>query len=147
MSATIANTQPWTTPRISSRTLRRAASVVLWLVQAAPAALFLFAGGYKLVVPIATMAQQMPVALPGGFIRFIGVMEALGGLGLLLPGIFRIRPALTPLAAAGLAVVMAGAVGFTLGSGTPGAGMPGTVGILALVVAFGRSTIAPHGSR
>ena len=48
---------------------------------------FLFAGGIKLVVPIAAMAKQ--VALPGSFLRFIGVAEVLGGLGMILPGITR----------------------------------------------------------
>lgn len=87
----------------------------LWIMQGLLAALFLFAGGMKLVLPIEEMTRQM--AMPGAFLRFIGVAEVLGGLGLILPGLTAIRPGLTPLAAAGLAIIMVGAivVSFTLG--------------------------------
>jgi hypothetical protein len=65
--------------------------------------------------------------------------EVLGALGLILPGLLRIRPALTPLAAAGLVIIMTGAVGVTMA--TMGAGqavIPGIVGVLAAGVAVGR---------
>jgi hypothetical protein len=130
----------------STRVGFTAGNVALWTLQLILAALFLFAGGMKLVVSIESMTQQMPVALPGGFIRFIGVVEGLGGLGLVLPMLTRIRPWLTPLAAAGLCVVMAGAVGFTLGAAVPGAIIPGVVGIAAAVVAFGRRELLSSGS-
>jgi hypothetical protein len=52
------------------------------------AALFLFSGGLKLVLP--PEAMKGPVDLPVGFIRFIGVAEVLGALGLTLPGLLRI---------------------------------------------------------
>jgi hypothetical protein len=61
----------------------------LWKVQELLALLFLFAGGVKL-------------GLPGLFVRLIGVAEVLGGAGLILPGLPRVRQGLTPLAAAGL---------------------------------------------
>ena len=73
----------------------------LWIVQALLAATFLFAGGAKLVTPIEEMTTQMPVALPGLFLQFIGVAEVFGAIGLILPALLRIRPGLTPLAAAG----------------------------------------------
>ena len=53
-------------------------------------ALFLFTGGIKLVLPIEEMRKQMPLA--GLFLRFIGVAEVLGAIGLILPGLLRIRP-------------------------------------------------------
>jgi hypothetical protein len=115
----------------------RTASILLWTVQVMLAALFLFAGGMKLVTPIAAMTQQ--VALPGPFLRFIGLAEVLGALGLILPGLLRIRPALTPLAAAGLVIIMTGAVGVTMATmGTAQAAIPGIVGVLAASVAVGR---------
>ena len=86
-------------------------NVALWIVQALLAALFLFAGGMKLVMPIEELMKQMPLPLPGWFLRFTGVVEVLGALGLILPGLLGIRPGLTPLAAAGLVIVMIGAVG------------------------------------
>ena len=85
-------------------------NVALWIVQALLALLFLFAGGMKLVMPIEELTKQMPLALPGWFIRFIGVVEVLGALGLILPWLTGIRPGLTPLAAAGLVILMAGAM-------------------------------------
>src|SRR5258705_9822746 len=78
---------------------------LLWIVQGLLAALFLFAGGVKLVLPVEAM-QQGPVALPGPFLRFIGVAEVCGALGLVLPWALRIRPRLTPLAACRLIVIM-----------------------------------------
>jgi uncharacterized membrane protein YphA (DoxX/SURF4 family) len=67
----------------------------MWVVQWLLAPLFLFAGGMKLVLPIEVMTKQMP--MPGVFLRFIGVCEALGAIGLILPGLLRIRRGLTAL--------------------------------------------------
>ena len=66
----------------------------LWSVQGLLTLLFLFAGGMKLVLPLEALTAQMP--LPGLFVRFIGVAEVLGALGLILPALLRIRPGLTP---------------------------------------------------
>ena len=68
----------------------------LWVVQILLAALFLFGGVMKLVLPLEQMAG--PVELPGWFLRFIGVAETLGGIGLILPSVLRIKPGLAPLA-------------------------------------------------
>jgi hypothetical protein len=112
-------------------------NIALWIVQGLLAALFLFAGGFKLVMPIEEMTKQMP--MPGLFLRFIALCEVLGALGLILPGLLRIRPGLTPLAAAGLVIIMIGAVVVTLMTGDiPTALLPLVVGILAAFVAYGR---------
>lgn len=117
-------------------------NVALWIVQGLLAALFVFSGGMKLVLPIEKMTD--PVALPGLFLRFIGVCELLGGIGLVLPSLLRIRPGLTPLAAAGLIVIMIGATVITLAYiGIASALIPLVVGILAAFVAYGRSRLAP----
>src|SRR6266536_64197 len=87
----------------------------LWTVQGLLALLFLFAGGMKLVLPLENLTGAIP--LPGLFLRCIGVAEALGAIGLILPGLLRIRPGLTPLAAAGLVVIMIGATVVTLMGG------------------------------
>ena len=118
----------------------------LWIVQGLLAALFLFAGGMKLVLPIEELTAQMP--LPGLFIRFLGVAEVLGSLGLVLPGLLRIRPVLTPLAATGLVIIMIGATVFTLATmGAAPALFPLVVGLLAAFVAYGRWRVAPHHRR
>ena len=118
----------------------------LWVVQGLLAALFLFAGGMKLVMPIEALTGQGPVELPGLFLRFIGVVEVLGGLGVILPAALRIRPNLTPLAAAGLVIVMIGAVAITLQGGEGALAMalvPFVVGLLAAFIAYGRWRLAP----
>jgi len=112
-------------------------NVLLWIVQGLLGALFLFAGIMKLVVPLDQLAG--PVPLPGLFMRFIGVVETLGGLGLLLPGILHIREELTWLAAAGLVVIMVGATAITIMGGQLAMALiPATVGLLAALVACGR---------
>jgi uncharacterized membrane protein YphA (DoxX/SURF4 family) len=118
-------------------------NVALWIVQSLLAALFLFAGIMKLVMPLEQMAG--PVAFPGWFLRFIGVAETLGGLGLILPGLLRIGPGLTPLAAAGLVIIMIGATGIGLKVDYATALMPLVVGLLVAFVAYGRWRLAPHG--
>jgi uncharacterized membrane protein YphA (DoxX/SURF4 family) len=117
-------------------------NVVLWIVQALLAALFAFAGVMKLVMPIEEMTKQ--IAMPGAFLRFIGVAEILGGLGLVLPGLFGIRPGLTPLAAAGLVIIMMGATVISLQLGVAMAVLPFMVGVLAVLVAYARWRVAPH---
>ena len=87
----------------------------LWIVQGLLALVFLFAGGMKLVLPLEQLTG--PVPLPGLFVRFIGVAEMLGALGLILPGLLGIRPGLTPLAAVGLVIIMIGATVVTLVGG------------------------------
>ena len=115
----------------------------LWIVQALLAAIFLFSGGMKLILPLEELTGQMP--LPGLFVRFIGVAEVLGAIGLILPGLLRIRPGLTPLAAAGLVIIMIGATVLTLAGGDGALALiPLVVGLLAAFVAYGRWRLAPH---
>src|SRR3954469_17282941 len=114
------------------RVTTRKAGLVLWIVQAILAVIFLFSGGMKLVMPLSEMTG--PIALPGWFVRFLGVAEVLGALGLVLPGAFRIRTGLTPLAAAGLVIIMIGATVLTV------SGFTAAVGVLLAVVIYGRST-------
>src|SRR5689334_12931187 len=110
----------------------------LWIAQGILAALFLFAGGMKLVMPADVLAAQSH--LPGAFIKFIGVCETLGALGLVLPVLFRIYEFLTPLAAAGLVIIMTGATITTVVQGQGlGAVVPALVGVLAAYVARGRA--------
>jgi uncharacterized membrane protein YphA (DoxX/SURF4 family) len=115
----------------------------LWVVQVLLALVFLFAGVMKLVLP--AEAMKGPVDVPVLFLRFIGVVEVLGALGLILPGVLRIRPGLTPLAAAGLVIIMIGAtvIGF-VGGDIATTLIPLVIGALAAFVAYGRWRLAPH---
>ena len=119
----------------------------LWIVQSLLALLFVFAGSMKLVSPIDELVAQ--TSLPGLFLRFVGLAELLGGLGLILPGLLHIRPGLTPLAALELVHVMLGACVITLAMGGEPvlAAVPLAVGLLAGFVAYGRWRLAPHASR
>jgi uncharacterized membrane protein YphA (DoxX/SURF4 family) len=118
-------------------------NIALWIIQGLLAALFLFTGVVKLVLPIEEMTKQMP--MPGLFLRFIGVAEVFGALGLIIPGLTRIQPGLTPLAAAGLVLIMIGATVTMLASGEIAMSLfPLVVGILAAFVAYGRWRLAPY---
>jgi len=121
-------------------------NIALWIIQALVALLFLFVGGTKLTLPIEAMTKE--IQLPGLFLRFIGVAEVLGAVGLILPSLLRIRPWLTPLAAAGLSIITIGATVVTLMAGQGlGALLPLVVAILSAFVAYSRWKIAPIPAR
>src|SRR5467141_788558 len=125
-------------------------NIVLWIIQVLLALLFLFSGGMKLVLPIDVLTSMGPpnqVQLPSLFIRFIGVCEVLGALGLILPGLFRVKTWLTPLAAGGLVIIMIGAVAVSLKLGIGAAVLPFVVGLLLAFVAYRRWRLTPLSQR
>jgi len=114
----------------------------LWIIQILLALIFLFAGGTKLVMPAAQLTAQTP--LPAAFLRFIGVAEIAGALGLILPGALRIRPGLTPLAAACLTIIMIGATVTTVMTMSATLALfPFIVGLLTVFVAYSRWRLHP----
>lgn len=116
---------------------------VLWTVQVLLALLFLFSGAAKLA--LSAEAMKGPVDIPVPFLRFIGVCEVLGALGLILPGIFQIARVLTPLAAACLVIIMIGAtVVNIMSSAVPVALITTVVGLLAAFVAYGNWKAIAH---
>ncbi|HLV01885.1 MAG TPA: DoxX family protein [Acidobacteriota bacterium] len=121
-------------------------SYILWLIQSLLAVVFLFAGGVKLFLPLEIPPEHtMP---PEWFLRFIGLAEVTGALGLILPATLGIRPGLTPLAAAGLVVIMIGATSLTaINFGVSAAMFPFVTGLFAALVAFGRWRLAPFRQR
>jgi putative oxidoreductase len=127
-------------------------TIGLWTAQTILALMFGMAGVMKTTQPIAELAQKLvwPGAVPPGLVRFIGASELLGALGLLLPSVTRIKPGLTPLAAAGLVTIMALASVFHLTRGElPAIAFNLALGSVAAFVAWGRyrkAPIAPRGS-
>ena len=119
-------------------------NTAMWIVQGVLAVAFLLAGVPKLVMSAAQMAAPGPIQLPVVFIRFIGVCEILGAIGMILPGITGIKPGLTPLAAAGLVIIMIGATVVNLVDG-PRIAAPFTIvlGVLAAIVIYGRWFTTP----
>ena len=114
----------------------------LWIVQALLAIVFLFAGASKFIMSVEEMTRD--IHLPGAFLRFIGAVEILGAIGLILPSLLRMRPGLTPLAAAGLVIIMIGAtvLSYMVG-GAVMALAPIVIGLLAAFVAYGRWKLMP----
>lgn len=122
------------------RTMNRKTVIALWVAQALLAALFLFSGCAKLLTPAATLEQQAHMSAT--FLRFIGVCEILGALGLVLPGLLHVREELTPIAAGCLAAIMVGAVVTTLMQQPSAlAAIPAVVGVLCIAVAYGRTRV------
>jgi uncharacterized membrane protein YphA (DoxX/SURF4 family) len=138
-----------TTAISTSGTTGRSARVLnaaLWLAQLLLAAAFVMAGFMKTTMPMPELIRQMgwPGALPAALVRFIGVSELAAGIGLILPAITRIRPLLTPLAAAGLVLVMTLATLFHLARGEAHV-IPINLAFAALAafVAWGRFRAVP----
>ncbi len=114
-------------------------NTVLWIVQGVLALMFLFAGGSKLVMSAEQMQAPGPIQFPVAFIRFIGVCELLGAIGMIVPGLTGIKPGLTPLAAAGLIVIMIGATVTNIVDGPAQfAAFTIVLGLLAATVLWGR---------
>ncbi len=117
-------------------------NILLWILQILLALLFLFAGGTKFYYTIEQMRAMGPpnqILFPGWFMHFIGVCEILGGLGLVLPGLLRIKRSLTVFAAIGLTIIMIGAVvvtAMTFGVGSAISNL--IICLLCAFVAYGR---------
>src|SRR5215212_9440346 len=126
-----------------STSTAKTANRVLWTVQIATALLFLFAGSMKFIMPAEKM-QQGPIIFSMVFMHFIGACECLGALGLVLPSVFRIQTWLTPLAAAGLTIIMIGATTVSvLAMGAAAAIVPAVAGLATMWIAYGRTSVAP----
>ncbi len=84
-------------------------NIVLWVVQGLLAAVYLAAGGMKLVRSreqmVASGGFDWAKDISDGALKGIGAVEVLGALGLVLPGLTGIAPVLTPIAAVGLVIV------------------------------------------
>ncbi|GAA3607128.1 DoxX family protein [Kineosporia mesophila] len=115
-------------------------NVVLWVIAGVLAAAFAAAGAMKVAQPKSKLIESgmgWAEDFTGTQVKLIGAVEVLGAIGLILPAALDIAPVLTPLAAAGLALTMAGAVVVHLRRGETSGSVPALVlGLLALFVAI-----------
>jgi hypothetical protein len=123
--------------------------IAVWIVSVLLALAFLFIGGVKVVMPAADMVSAshgVPVVL----LKIAGFAEVLGALGIILPAATRILPVLTPVAAAGLVLTMAGATITDISLGLyPVAAQTALLGVMAGFVGwarFGPAAIPPRGT-
>jgi uncharacterized membrane protein YphA (DoxX/SURF4 family) len=122
-------------------------NIALWVLQALLAALFLWHGQF-MAFPPADMVAMINENIGPGLRVFIGVAEILAAAGLILPGLTRILPFLTALAAAGLMIVMSSASVFHLFRGETSSAISACViFLLVTVVAYARWKVAPIAAR
>ncbi|MEW9533560.1 DoxX family protein [Microbispora sp. NPDC049125] len=121
-------------------------NVFLWIVQAILAALFALSGLVKLLQPKDALTGRYPWMLDfsQAAVRFIGVVELLGAIGLVAPAATGIAPILTPIAATGLAVTMALAAGTHIRRKEPAAvAVTATLFVIIALLAWAR--FGPYG--
>jgi hypothetical protein len=89
---------------------------VFWTAQVPLFLIFAGTGVWKLVTPVPALAAKFPWmgAVSPGFLRLTAALDLLGGLGIFLPTLTRVRPELAVLAALGCALFQIGAIGFHL---------------------------------
>jgi hypothetical protein len=121
-------------------------NLLLWILQAALAFLYVSGGAYK-AFKFEELAKQMPVIPHGGW-RALGVLEMLGAVLLIVPAAARWMPELTPLAASVLALETLGIAALyaryslKLAATNPMVWAV-VMGLLAAFVAYGRSALSP----
>ncbi len=123
----------------------KALHIGLWVVQGLLAAAFGMAGFMKLTAPIEQLAENGMSFVNDyseGMVRFIGISELLGALGLIIPAAFRFKTFLTPLAAVGLAIIMILATSYHIGANEPIIGSL-VFFVLTAFIAWGRFKLAP----
>lgn len=111
----------------------------LWVLQVLLALFFAMAGWAKITTPYNELAAGMAwvAAVPEWLVRFIGVAELAGAVGLILPAALRIKPILTPMAAVGLFIIMVLAAIMHLMRGEP-IMTNVLIGVVAAITAWGR---------
>jgi hypothetical protein len=124
-------------------------NALLWVLQILIGLFFALASGLpKFILPEEALAANMPIPVARPLLMLIGLVEILGGLGLILPPLLRRYTALTPLAGAGLVLVTVGATLYQLAAGQPGNAVFAIVlGLLTAFVAYGRWRLVPHRDR
>ena len=97
----------------------KALNIVLWLMQTLLSVILLWAGFTKLFEPIEKLSAMWPWTgqVPVAFVKFTGIVDVLGAMGLILPSLLRIKPKLTPITAIALCLLMVCAIIFHVARG------------------------------
>ena len=128
----------------------KALHIILWVAQIILGGMFIMAGMMKSTQPITDLSKSVPwtANVPVALVRFIGVCELLGGIGLILPGLLRIKPILTPIAAIGILLIMVFAIVYHVSNGEANViGINIAFGLVAAFIAWGRLEKAPIHSK
>jgi uncharacterized membrane protein YphA (DoxX/SURF4 family) len=130
--------------------MHRTIRISLWVVQVLLSITFTGAGLWKLLTPIPKLAAMIPWAgqVPEGLLYATASFDLLGGVGILLPSLVRIKPGVTVLAAIGCATLQICAIFFHFSRGE-GANTPFNFLLVALslFVVWGRGSRAPIQAR
>lgn len=120
-------------------------NIALWVAQGLISLTLIWAGYAKLFQPIEETAQMLPWALDNpGLLKFTGIVDLLGGIGIVLPAALRIQPKLTVFAAYGTIALMIAASVFHISRGEASLiGMNIFFLVLAGFIAWGRNKKAP----
>jgi putative oxidoreductase len=119
----------------------KALNITLWIVQGLTATLMLMSAYMKIATPILELSSKWKWTgeLPETVVRLLGVIDLLGGIGIILPALLRIKPSLTPLAAVGIILLMISASVFHISRGESSViGFNIMIMLLASFVAWGR---------
>jgi len=122
-------------------TRSKALHITLWIAQAVLAASLIWAAVMKLFQPIEVISAMWPwtYEVPVALVKFTGIIDLLGGLGLILPAMLRIKPGLTTVAACGVIVLMISASIFHISRGEASEiGVNILFAIIAAFVVWGR---------
>jgi uncharacterized membrane protein YphA (DoxX/SURF4 family) len=134
------------TGSMTTRKASRALHITLWILQVIVAALFIWTGFTKLTLPIEKLAAMFPwtAEVSSSFLIFTALCDLIGGIGLLLPALLRIKPQLTAWAAIGCAALMLSAIIFHVARGEASViGFNIFVLLVTLFIAWGRFSRAP----
>ena len=124
----------------------KALHIILWVAQIILGGMFIMAGMMKSTQPIVDLSKSVPwtANVPLALVRFVGVSELFGGVGLILPSLLRIKPILTPIAAIGILLIMVFALVYHVMNGEINViGINIAFGLVAAFIAWGRLKKAP----
>lgn len=142
----IANVHTFIQELKSDHQMKKVTHILLWIAQVLLSITLIWAAYLKLAQPIEQLKAMWPWTgdVPPALVRFTGVIDLLGALGVLLPSLFRFKPLLTPLAAIGIVLLMISASVFHIYRGEASQiGFNIVFGLIAAFVAYGRSRLVP----